>query len=413
MSEFFDALETRDPAAREAQLLQALPGIVSNAQNNAPGWARLLAGVDASSVTSRAALAKLPVLRKGELKALQEAHPPYGQLTNVHSRMGHQFMSPGPIFDPEGTSDDWWRAARAMWAAGLRPGHVLQNCFGYHLTPGAWMIESGARTIGCSVIPAGIGQTEQQIEVIRALKPHAYVGTPSFLRIIIEKARELNIDISNLKNALVAAEALPPSLREWFKSQGLERVLQWYGTADLGLIAYETPALQGMTLDEQLILEIVRPGTGDVLPDGEVGEVVVTSMNPDYPMIRFGTGDLSAVLAGVSPCGRTNTRIKGWLGRADQTTKIRGMFVHPAQVDQIAKRFPEVLKARLVVTGEMANDQMALHCETAAGLAPEGLAARIAEAIRDVTKLRGDVKFVLPASLANDGKVIEDARKYD
>jgi phenylacetate-CoA ligase len=412
MSEFFDALEARDPAQREEALMQALPGLVANAQANAPGWAKQLAGVNASDVNSRAALAKLPVLRKGDLKDLQQANAPWGELVSKKARLGHLFMSPGPIFDPEGTSDDWWRAGRAMWAAGLRPGHVVQNCFGYHLTPGAWMIEAGARKIGCSVIPAGIGQTEQQIEVIRALKPHAYVGTPSFLRIIIEKAQELNIDISNLKNALMAAEALPPSLREWFKAQGLERVLQWYGTADLGLVAYETPAMQGMTLDEAMILEIVRPGTGDPVPEGEVGEIVITSLNTDYPMIRFGTGDLSAVLPGISPCGRTNTRIKGWMGRADQTTKVRGMFVHPGQVDQIAKRFPELVKARLVVSGEMANDQMALQCELSGPPAPD-LAERVADAIRDVTKLRGEVVFVAPSSLANDGKVIEDARKYD
>jgi phenylacetate-CoA ligase len=412
MSEFFDALEARDPAEREATLMAALPSLVANAQEHAPGWARLLAGINAKDICSRQALAKLPVLRKGELKDLQQANAPWGELVSKRAKLGHLFMSPGPIFDPEGTSDDWWRAGRAMWAAGLRPGHVVQNCFGYHLTPGAWMIEAGARKIGCSVIPAGIGQTEQQIEVIRALKPHAYVGTPSFLRIIIEKAQELNIDISNLKNALMAAEALPPSLREWFKAQGLERVLQWYGTADLGLVAYETPAMQGMTLDESMILEIVRPGTGDPVAEGEVGEIVITSLNLDYPMIRFGTGDLSAVLPGISPCGRTNTRIKGWMGRADQTTKVRGMFVHPGQVAQIAKRFPEITKARLVVSGEMANDQMALYCETASAV-PAGLAEKIAEAIRDVTKLRGDVHFVAPASLANDGKVIEDARKYD
>ncbi len=412
MSEFFDALEARDPAQREEALMQALPGLVANAQSNAPGWAKLLSGVNAPEVNSRVALAKLPVLRKGDLKDLQQANAPWGELVSKKARLGHLFMSPGPIFDPEGTSDDWWRAGRAMWAAGLRPGHVVQNCFGYHLTPGAWMIEAGARKIGCSVIPAGIGQTEQQIEVIRALKPHAYVGTPSFLRIIIEKAQELNIDISNLKNALMAAEALPPSLREWFKAQGLERVLQWYGTADLGLVAYETPAMQGMTLDESMILEIVRPGTGDPVAEGEVGEIVITSLNTDYPMIRFGTGDLSAVLPGISPCGRTNTRIKGWMGRADQTTKVRGMFVHPGQVAQIVKRFPEIVKARLVVSGEMANDKMALQCEVS-GSPVAGLAERVAEAIRDVTKLRGEVVFVAVGSLVNDGKVIEDARKYD
>jgi phenylacetate-CoA ligase len=261
------------------------------------------------------------------------------------------------------------------------------------------------------VIPAGIGQTEQQIEVIRALKPDAYVGTPSFLRIIVEKARETGADISNLKRALVAAEALPPSLRAWFREQGIDTVLQWYGTADVGLIAYESEALEGMILDEDLILEIVRPGTGEPVTDGEVGEVVVTSFNAEYPMIRFGTGDLSAVLQGSSPCGRTNVRIRGWLGRADQTTKVRGMFVHPGQVAEIARRHPEVKRARLVITGAMANDAMTLRCEVEG--APEGLAARIADAVRDVTKLRGEVELVAPGSLPNDGMVIEDARKYD
>ncbi|NLD53798.1 MAG: phenylacetate--CoA ligase, partial [Burkholderiaceae bacterium] len=268
-----------------------------------------------------------------------------------------------------------------------------------------------ARRLGCAVIPAGIGQTEQQIELIRRLRPDAYVGTPSFLRIIIEKARETGADLGNLKRALVAAEALPPSLRSWFHEQGIETVLQWYGTADVGLIAYESEALEGMILDEDLILEIVRPGTGEPVTDGEVGEVVVTSFNPVYPLLRFGTGDLSAVMPGISPCGRTNVRIRGWMGRADQTTKVRGMFVQPGQVGAIAARFPEVARARLVISGAMANDAMTLRCEIDSP--PAGLAERIAEAIREVTKLRGEVEFVAPGSLPNDGIVIEDARKYD
>jgi phenylacetate-CoA ligase len=295
---------------------------------------------------------------------------------------------------------------------------VVQNCFGYHLTPGAWMVDGGARKLGCAVIPAGIGNTEQQIEVIRTLKPDAYVGTPSFLRIIVEKARELNLDISNLKRALVAAEALPPTLRSWFHEQGVATVLQWYGTADLGMVAYESEAMDGMILDEDLILEIVRPGTGEPVADGEVGEIVITSFNPVYPMIRFGTGDLSAVMRGPSPCGRTNVRIRGWLGRADQTTKVRGMFVHPEQVQQIVRRHPGVLRARLVVAGEMASDTMTLNCEVepqalsvAGGAA--SLAAAVAESLREVTKLRGEVVIAAPGTLPNDGKVIEDARKYD
>jgi phenylacetate-CoA ligase len=411
-SPYYDDLETRASEAREGSLMARLPGLVEHAVAKAPGWTRLLAGVDAKAVSSRKALATLPVLRKGDLKELQQADPPFGGLTTVApGRMGHLYMSPGPIFDPEGSRDDPWRSCRALWAAGMRPGHVIQNCFGYHLTPGAWMVDLAARKLGCAVIPAGIGQTEQQIEVIRALKPDAYVGTPSFLRIIVEKARETGADISNLKRALVAAEALPPSLRAWFREQGIDTVLQWYGTADVGLIAYESEALEGMILDEDLILEIVRPGTGEPVADGEVGEVVVTSFNPEYPMIRFGTGDLSAVLPGPSPCGRTNVRIRGWLGRADQTTKVRGMFVHPGQVAEIVKRHPEVKRARLVITGAMANDAMTLRCEAEGAL--EGLAARVADTIRDVTKLRGDVELVAPGSLPNDGKVIEDARKYD
>jgi phenylacetate-CoA ligase len=411
--EHYDDLETRAPEAREGALMARLPGLIEHAQRDAPGWARRLAGVDPRAVSSRKALAALPVLRKGDLKDLQHADPPFGGLTTVApGRLGRLFMSPGPIFDPEGARPDPWRVARALWAAGIRPGHVVQNCFGYHLTPGAWMLDGGARQLGCAVIPAGIGQTEQQIDVIRTLRPDAYCGTPSFLRIIVEKARELGLDISNLKRALVAAEALPPSLRAWFVDQGIGTVLQWYGTADLGLVAYESPALEGMILDEELILEIVRPGTGEPVADGEVGEVVVTSFNADYPMIRFGTGDLSAVLAGTSPCGRTNVRIRGWLGRADQTTKVRGMFVHPGQVAEIARRHPEVSRARLVVTGEMANDAMTLMCEVPTGT-PESLAARIAETVREVTKLRGDVDLVAAGTLPNDGKVIEDARKYD
>jgi phenylacetate-CoA ligase len=408
----YDDLETRAPEAREGALMARLPGLIEHAQRDAPGWARRLSGVDPRAVSSRKALALLPVLRKGDLKDLQQADPPFGGLTATPpGRLGRLFMSPGPIFDPEGARPDPWRVARALWAAGIRPGHVLQNCFGYHLTPGAWMVDGGARHLGCAVIPAGVGQTEQQIDVIRTLRPDAYCGTPSFLRIIVERARELGADISNLKRALVAAEALPPSLRAWLRGEGVGTVLQWYGTADLGLVAYESAALDGMILEEELILEIVRPGTGEPVADGEVGEVVVTSFSPDYPMVRFGTGDLSAVMSGRSPCGRTNVRIRGWLGRADQTTKVRGMFVHPAQVAEIVRRHPEVVRARLVVSGEMANDAMTLRGEVDG--APEGLAARIAESVRDVTKLRAEVDLVPRGTLPNDGRVIEDARRYD
>jgi phenylacetate-CoA ligase len=415
MSQFYEERETRPPEQREGELFARLPGLIAAALRDAPGWARHLRGVDPNSINSRKALAGLPVLRKPELKTMQQADPPFGGLTTAPvGRAARLFMSPGPIFEPEAQGDDPWRTARALYAGGIRPGHVIQNCFGYHLTPGAWMVDAAARKLGCAVIPAGIGQTEQQVELIRALKPDAYVGTPSFLRIIIEKSQELQIDISNLKRALVGAEALPPSLRAWFKAQGLESVLQWYGTAELGLVAYESEALDGMILDEDLILEIVRPGTNEPVADGEVGEVVVTNFNSLYPMIRLGTGDLSAVLEGTSPCGRTNVRIKGWMGRADQTTKVRGMFVHPGQIAEIIKRHPEVGRARLVVTGAMANDSMSLHCEAKAESqeSPE-LAAQIAETVRGITKLRAEVHWVAANSLPNDGKVIEDARKYD
>jgi phenylacetate-CoA ligase len=411
---YFDPLETRAPEAREGALLARLPGLVAHAVEHAPGWARRLEGIDPRAVTSRKALASLPVLRKGQLKGLQEADPPFGGFATVApGRLGHVFMSPGPIFDPEGTEPDPWRVARALWAAGVRPGHVLQNCFGYHLTPGAWMVDHAARRIGCAVIPAGTGQTEQQFDVIRTLKPDAFVGTPSFLRIIVEKARELGLDIGNLKRALLAAEALPASLRQWLRSQGVETVLQWYGTADLGCVAYESEAMDGMILEEDVLLEIVRPGTSEPVPDGEVGEVVVTRFDKTYPMIRFGTGDLSAVMAGTSPCGRTNVRIRGWLGRADQTTKVRGMFVHPEQVAAAVARHREVGRARLVVSGRMADDQMTVVCETSGPLeggAADALAAAVAESVRATTKLRADVKLVAPSSLPNDGKVIEDTR---
>jgi phenylacetate-CoA ligase len=418
VSQYYDDRETRTPEQREGELFNALPKYIAHAQSMSVAWGKMLAGVNPADITSRKALAQLPVLRKPELKAMQEALLPFGGLnTESPGAVPRLFMSPGPIFEPEANGDDPWRSARALYAAGIRKGHILQNCFAYHMTPGAWMVDAGARKLGCSIIAAGIGQTEQQIDVVRVLKPDAYVGTPSFLRIIIEKAQELKLDISQLKRALCAAEALPPSLRAWFKDNGVATVLQWYGTAELGMVAYESEALEGMILDEDCILEIVRPGTGDPVTDGEVGEIVITNFNLTYPMIRFGTGDLSAVLPGVSPCGRTNVRIKGWMGRADQTTKVRGMFVHPGQIAEIIKRHPQISKARLVVTGEMANDAMTLYCESAEGMAggavAQALSEKVTSTIRDVTKLRGEVSWITPGSLANDGKVIEDARKYD
>jgi phenylacetate-CoA ligase len=416
MADFYDALESRDPAARERDLFSALPGLISRAQQ-ATGWSAILKGIDAAAITSRSALAHLPVTRKSELKDLQKSALPFGGLTTTATdQLSRIFMSPGPLFDPEGKGDDWWRYARPLHALGVRSGHLIQNCFAYHFTPAGLMVEGGAAKLGCPVIPAGIGQTEMQVQAMSLLKPTVYVGTPSFLKIIIEKALELGEDISSVKYALVGAEALPPSLRSWLIEHGVPHVLQTYGSADIGNIAYETLSNNqvnpGMVLDETLILEIVRPGTGEPVPEGEVGEVVITSFNPDYPLIRFATGDLSAILSGASPCGRTNLRLKGWMGRADQTTKIRAMFVHPSQVADILKRHPQILKGRLVVSGEMGNDHMTLHCEVIDPDSASNDAEAIIASIRDVTKLRGEVKLVIAGSLPNDGKVIEDARSY-
>lgn len=414
MTEYFDALESRAPAQREAALMAALPAQVGHAQKAAPAFAALLAGIDAAAVTSRAALARLPVIRKQDLARLQKSGLPgdaFGGFSTLlrGPKMPRMFASPGPIYEPEGAVKDYWRAGRAMYAAGFRAGDLAHNAFSYHMTPGAFIMESGLHAVGCTVFPAGVGQTEQQLQAIAELRPDGYAGTPSFLRILVEKAIETGSDISSIRKGLVGGEAFPPSLRDWFAEHGMA-IYQCYATADLGLIAYETTAREGMVLDEHVIVEIVRPGTGDPVPEGEVGELVVTTLNPAYPLIRFGTGDLSAVLEGPCPTGRTNTRIKGWMGRADQTTKIRGMFVHPGQVADIARRFPEVLKVRLVISGEMASDSMILKVEAAS--VPQGLESRISDAIRDVTKLRGDVLMMSPGTLPNDGKVIEDARSY-
>ncbi len=419
MTDYFDSLETRSAAAREAAWVAALPVQVANAQKNSAAYSEILKGVDAGGVTSLAALAKLPVTRKSELherqKAAREASgakESFGGFATLARGPGMPriFSSPGPIYEPDGASRDYWRAARALYAAGFRSGELVHNAFSYHMTPGAFIMESGAHTIGCTVFPAGVGQTEQQLEAIAQLRPDAYLGTPSFLRILVEKSIEAGSDISSIKKGMVGGEAFVPSLRDWFTERGLN-VYQSYATADLGLIAYETSAREGLVLDEGVIVEIVRPGTGDPVGEGEVGEMVVTTFNPAYPLVRFATGDLSAILPGACPTGRTNARIKGWMGRADQTTKIRGMFVHPKQVDDIVKRFPEVTKGRLVVSGEMANDLMTLKVETACS-GPDALAQKIADAIRDVTKLRGKVELVAVGSLPNDGKVIEDARSY-
>jgi phenylacetate-CoA ligase len=417
MADTLDSLETRPPEQRERELMARLPQLVARAKA-AAGWSRILHNVNAADIHSRAALATLPVTRKSELHALQKQQAPFGGLnTTPVGQLARVFMSPGPIFDPEGRGQDWWRFARPMYAAGVRSGGLLQNCFSYHFTPAAFMVEGGAARIGCAVIPAGSGQTEMQVQAISALRPDTYVGTPSFLKIIIEKAQEMGADIGSIKHAMLGAEALPESLREWFAVHGVPLALQMYASADIGSIAYETSSggvrVPGMVLDEDVILEIVRPGSGDPVPEGEIGEVVVTVFNPDYPLIRFATGDLSAILtdAPASPCGRTNTRIKGWMGRADQTTKVRAMFVHPSQVHEVTRRHPEIVRARLVVSGSMAQDVMTLHCEVA-DPAGAGNGAAIVESIRELTKLRGEVRFAAIGSLPSDGKVIDDVRDY-
>ena len=412
MAEFFDAQETRDPEARERDLLARLPAQVAHAKAKAPWFAESLRDIDAAAITSRTALAQLPVIRKHELIDLQKQQRPFGGLATAGwGSLGRVFASPGPIYEPEGRSKDYWRTARALFAAGIRPGDLVHNSFSYHMTPGGWMLEAGARALGCTVFPGGVGQTEQQVQAMADLQPQAYVGTPSFLRILIDKADELGLKVPSLTKALVSGEAFLPPVREALAARGVAGY-QCYATADLGLIAYETAAREGLVIDEEVILEIVRPGTGEPLPVGEVGEVVVTLFNADYPLIRFGTGDLSAVLPGASPCGRTNLRIKGWLGRADQTTKVKGMFVHPEQVAAVVKRHAEIKRARLVVTNPDSNDLMTLHCE-AETMAHDGLSAAIADSLRELTKLRGEVRLVAPGSLPNDGKVISDERKYD
>jgi phenylacetate-CoA ligase len=403
----YDSLETRDPAQREAETSAKLPALIASAMT-ASGWAKHLTGIDPKSVTSRAALATLPILRKSDLLRLQSETPPFGGFNvTPPGKARHLLMSPGPIFEPEGHGSDFAGVARAMFAAGFRQGQIVMNCFSYHLTPGAWMFESAAQALGCAVIPGGVGNTEQQVEAIARLKPGGYTGTPDFLKILLDTAQASSKDASSIKRGLVSGAALPPSLRQELSSRGVE-VLQCYAVAETGVIAYETPAREGLVVNEDVIVEIVRPGTGDPVPEGDVGEVVVTTFNPDYPMIRLATGDLSAVLAGRSPCGRTNTRIKGWMGRADQTAKVKGMFVRPEQIAELAKRHPQLGRLRLVVTREGEQDAMTLHAEIAK--AEAALSDAVAASLQAVTKLKGAVKLVAPGTLANDGKVIADDR---
>ena len=407
---YYDSLETRDPAVREADLMDKLRSQLAHAKQASTYYAHVLAGIDPAACDSRQALAALPLTRKRELIELQKATPPFGGLNALaKGEVRRVFASPGPIFELQGAEVDHWRMVRVLYAAGFRRGELIHNCFSYHFTPGAFLMEGGARKLGCAVFPGGVGQTEQQVQAMVNLRPDGYVGTPSFLKLIIDKADELGADISSLRKALVSGEALPGVTRTCLAERGIV-VRQCYATADIGAIAYESEIDAGMVVEEDLLLEIVRPGTGDPVPAGEVGEVVVTTFNRDYPLIRFATGDLSALLPGMSACGRTNQRLKGWLGRADQTTKIKGMFVHPEQVAEIQARFPEISRMRLVVDNPQAQDRMVLQCELEQ--APDALALRLREVLREQTKLRGEVAFVARGGLPNDGKVIEDRRVY-
>lgn len=407
---YYDPLETRDPEEREADLMDKLARQVAHAKETTHHYFQLLAGINPFDCASREALVHLPLTRKRDLIELQKKVPPFGGLNALpRAKAKRVFASPGPIYELQGAEIDHWRMARALYAAGFRHGDLIHNCFSYHFTPGAFIFEGGARKLGCSVFPGGTGQTEQQVQAMADLRPEGYVGTPSFLRIIVEKAEEVGADISSLKKACVSGEALPGITRAWLGERGIS-VRQCYATADIGVIAYETEVDAGLVVDEGVLVEIVRPGTGDPVPDGEVGEVVVTTFNPDYPLIRFATGDLSAILPGRSPCGRTNIRLKGWMGRADQTTKIKGMFVHPEQVADLAARHPEIHRMRLVVDNPGGQDRMVLHCEIEPG--KEAMDQALVAGLREVTKLRGEVAFAAPGGLPNDGKVIEDKRVY-
>ena len=408
-SRHYDSLETRDPELRERDQFARLPDHIRHAKANAPYFARLLKDVDPIEVRDRAQLAKLPITRKSSLVELQKAGLPLGGLNAVDlGKLLRVFQSPGPTYDAEGIGRDWWRTARAFFAAGFRAGDLIHNTFAYHFTPAGAMMEEGAHALGCAIFPAGGGQTELQVRAIADVRPIGYCGTPSFLKIILEKGREMGADLLCLNRALVAGEALPAALRAELSLSGID-IYQCYASADLGLIGYESEAKEGFIVDEGLIVEIVRPGTGDPVVPGEVGEVVATMFAPEYPLIRFATGDLSAVLPGTSPCGRTGLRLKGWMGRADQATKVRGMFVHPAQIADVQKRHPGIKKARLVVDQEGGKDVMTLLVERE-NPTPE-LEGQIAATVQAVCKLRGSVAFVPPGSLANDGKVIEDKRK--
>jgi phenylacetate-CoA ligase len=410
LADYYDSFETRDPAEREAALFARVPDILKRAAM-APAYAERLRGIDLDRIRNRKELATLPVLRKSELPGLQKAALPFGGLVpDTPGSFGRLFTSPGPIFEAEAAVSDPWRAARGLHAAGFRRGDVALNTFSYHLTPGGFIMDSGARALGCAVIPAGPGNTEQQFELIEAYRPTAYCGTPDFLKILLDGAAAAGRNISSIKRALVSGAAFPRTLQEEFSAQGIE-AFQAYATADLGFIAYETSAREGLVINEDIIVEIVHPGTGDPVPEGDVGEIVVTTLDPHHPLIRLALGDLTAAIAASSPCGRTNVRIKGWMGRADQATKVKGMFVRPEQVAEIGRRHSELGRLRLVVSREGEMDVMTLRAETATP--GDDLASRVAETLQSATKLKGFISFVAPGSLPNDGKIIVDERKYD
>ncbi|MEO4001620.1 AMP-binding protein [Mesorhizobium sp. CAU 1732] len=415
MAAFFDELEQRSPDERERDLFRRLPAFLSLARQDVPGLGRWLKDVDAASINSRAALARLPVLRKTELMDMQAQRPPFGEFASAsHLPGGRVFLSPGPIWEPQGLMVDPGQSARALFAAGVRRGDIVHNAFAYHMTPGGFIMDEGARALGCTVFPAGTGNTDMQVDAAVALRPKVYCGTPDFLKAILDRAEETGKDVSSIRLGLVSGGALFPSLREEYRSRGVS-VFQCYATAEFGVIAYESAGPDGtpnpgMIVSENLVVEIVRPGTGDPVPDGEVGEVVVTSLNPAYPLVRLGTGDLSAILPDPSPCGRTGTRLAGWMGRADQRTKVKGMFVDPKQIADLVKRHADIKKARLVVLRDGARDAMALHVEPASGSVPD--VSAIETSLREITKLGGSVHLAEQGSLPNDGKVISDERDY-
>ena len=411
MSEFYDNLETRSAEERSQAQFTAIRDQVEHVQNHTVAYTESLKDFDAQQITDAAAFSRLPITRKSDLIELQKVQRPFGGYTSTDTAQYAQvFASPGPIYEPGFAVSDFWRFARSLYASGFRPGDLVHNCFSYHFTPAGQMFDNAAQALGCAVIPAGVGQTELQVQTISDLAPNAYVGTPSFLKIILEQADEMGRDVSSVNKAMVSGEALPPPFRAGFVERGI-RTQQCYGTADLGLIAYESNAQEGLIIDEGVYLEIVRPGTGELVEEGQVGEVVVTNLGREYPLIRFATGDLSALLPGISPCGRTNQRIKGWMGRADQTAKVRGMFIHPEQVDRVIKRHPEISRARLVIDWVEQSDQINFRCETEN--TDQALVSAIVESIRSICKLRAEVEIVAPGSLPNDGKVIDDIRQYE